>query len=300
MAVKILSGSNMPGWRKHMDWKRRLKLTYRIVGKHCGGGGKNYNDRLEESVINYLELAEQLSQKIKESRTDLAEAAVSSSFKMLKLEELKKYVYYLDKHIGLIWRRLIFKEKIPHEEKIFSLFEPYTEWITKGKAGNKIELGLNVAICSDQFGFIVHHRIMVKENDVDVTIPIADELLQIYSIKSISYDKGFWSRQNYFKLSPKIQKTVMPKKGRLNKEEYIREHEKQFLALRKKHSAVESDINCLEHHGLNRCPDKSLKHFRRYVALGVLAYNLHKLGNILLENDRNTRKRERFRKLKAA
>ncbi|HEX9974255.1 MAG TPA: ISNCY family transposase, partial [bacterium] len=45
-------------------------------------------------------------------------------------------------------------------------------------------------------------------------------------------------------------------------------------------------INCLEHHGLNRCPDKGLDGFRRYTALGVLAYNLHKLGNILLAQDR--------------
>ncbi len=37
---------------------------------------------------------------------------------------------------------------------------------------------------------------------------------------------------------------------------------------------------------MNRCPDKGITSFRRYAALGVLAYNLHKLGNILLEQDR--------------
>jgi hypothetical protein len=55
--------------------------------------------------------------------------------------------------------------------------------------------------------------------------------------------------------------------------------------LRKYHSAVESDINCLEHHGLNKCPDKGIINFRKYTALGVLAHSLHKLGNILLERD---------------
>ena len=48
---------------------------------------------------------------------------------------------------------------------------------------------------------------------------------------------------------------------------------KTFKKLRHKHSAVESDINRLEHHGLDRCPDKGLKAFRRYCALGVLAAN---------------------------
>ena len=49
---------------------------------------------------------------------------------------------------------------------------------------------------------------------------------------------------------------------------------------------VESDINRLEHHGLDRCPDKGLNAFKRYCALGVLAANLHKLGNVLQEKAR--------------
>jgi hypothetical protein len=82
------------------------------------------------------------------------------------------------------------------------------------------------------------------------------------------------------------QELIMPKKGKLNQTEYEREHTKRFNELRRKHAAVESAINCLEHHGLNRCPDKGIAGFTRYAALGVLAYNLHKLGNILLEQDR--------------
>jgi hypothetical protein len=38
----------------------------------------------------------------------------------------------------------------------------------------------------------------------------------------------------------------------------------------------------LEHHGLDRCPDKGLPGFKRYVGFGVLAYNLHKIGQRLL------------------
>ncbi len=39
----------------------------------------------------------------------------------------------------------------------------------------------------------------------------------------------------------------------------------------------------LEHHGLNRCADKGIEGYRRYVGLSVLAYNLHILGNHLVE-----------------
>jgi IS5 family transposase len=38
----------------------------------------------------------------------------------------------------------------------------------------------------------------------------------------------------------------------------------------------------LEHHGLNRCPDKGLQHYKNYVGLSVLAYNLHQLGKKII------------------
>ena len=203
------------------------------------------------------------------------------------LSELVYYHDHLAKHIDLVHRRLINGEKIAHAEKVFSLFEPYTEWISKGKTGTPVELGLRIAIAVDQFGFILGYYIMQHEQDVDIAVPFAQQLLTRYSIASLSYDKGFWSPGNYRQLSLRVDQLIMPKKGKLSHAEKEREYSKSFQQLRRQHAAVESAINCLEHHGLNRCPDKGLPNFRRYTALGVLAYNLHKLGNMLLEQERD-------------
>ena len=35
--------------------------------------------------------------------------------------------------------------------------------------------------------------------------------------------------------------------------------------------------------GLKKVPDSGIEGYKRYVALGVLGYNIHKLGAILLE-----------------
>ena len=78
---------------------------------------------------------------------------------------------------------------------------------------------------------------------------------------------------------------ILPKKGRLNEEEKQREGTTTFKELRNGHSAVESNINMLEHHGLQRCRDKGMKGFKRCVGLSVLAYNLHLLGNVLLARE---------------
>ena len=41
-------------------------------------------------------------------------------------------------------RRLLRGETIPNAEKVFSVFEDYTRWIAKGKAGTPVELGVPV------------------------------------------------------------------------------------------------------------------------------------------------------------
>ena len=80
----------------------------------------------------------------------------------------------------------------------------------------------------------------------------------------------------------------MPKKGKLSAADQERQSQKRWRQLSNKHSAVESDINSLEHHGLDRCPDKGYAGYARYAGLGVLAYNLHRIGNHLLKERRRT------------
>jgi hypothetical protein len=72
---------------------------------------------------------------------------------------------------------------------------------------------------------------------------------------------------------------VLPKKGRCNKAECEEETAKDFIRFKRKHSAVESAINGLENHGLDRCPDHGIQGFKRYVGLSVLARNLQIMGH---------------------
>ena len=53
------------------------------------------------------------------------------------------------KHIDLAERRLLKGEKIPYSEKVFSLFEPHTKRINKGKAGVIAEPGQNHLIITE-------------------------------------------------------------------------------------------------------------------------------------------------------
>lgn len=253
----------------------------RLLSKTAFNGGKNKEERLLEQATEYIEIVESLNEKIMETILALYDLNYES-------EDLAYFYDMQLKHIDLIRRRVINKEIIPANEKIYSLFETYTEWLNKGKQGGKIELGVKLLVSTDQYNFIIDYKLMNKEVDLDQTIPVADRLLAKFgykSIDSISYDKGFSKSGNKELVEIYIPNVILDKRGKLSKEEKHIQNEKKYKKLKYAHSAIESNINCLEHHGLDKCPDKSEKSFKRYVGLGVLAYNLHKIGNIMMKNE---------------
>ena len=268
------------GWRKKKDWRKRIKSSCRKVGQVSSRGGKNKADRLKKSVISYLEINEQLIYKIIDWSDDIPSHDIIGG--ILK-DELDRYIEWMIIHMDLLERRLIKGETIPHSEKKFSLFETYTEWIKKGKFRPNVELGKKLCITTDQYGLIIHNRIMEHESDSEVVLDIAVDLIDRYQIKSWSFDKGFWNPVNKELLQDHVERVIMPKKGRRNESEEIEETLPAFKRLRNQHSAVESNINELEHRGLDRCPDRGYDHFKRYAAIGICAYNLHKIGAELLK-----------------
>jgi IS5 family transposase len=119
--------------------------------------------------------------------------------------------------------------------------------------------------------------ICMLTHNVFITVSIQTKFSNAV-ISSHSFDKGFWSKDNLAILEPeKTETVVLPKRGRQTKEDKEREDQPDFKLLRRKHSAVESNINMPEHHGLNRCSGKGLRHYKNYVGLSVLAHNLHQL-----------------------
>jgi IS5 family transposase len=88
---------------------------------------------------------------------------------------------------------------------------------------------------------------------------------------------------------------VLPQKGKLPHQDKELEYSEQFIQKRKQHSAVESVINALENHGLDRCSDHGIDSFKRYVALAVLARNLQKLGRLVQQKQLQWQKRREAR-----
>jgi hypothetical protein len=204
-----------------------------------------------------------------------------------KVEEVKSkfktFIDYVFKFADQIERRIIKGEQIPHSEKVFSIFKPHTEWISKGKSGIICELGIKVLITTDQYNFIIGHEVMQNKSDVDVILDHIKKLLENQHITSLSCDKGFHSKSNQEELSKLVTNVVIPQKGKLSKERKDKEHEDIFIDTRKDHSEIESNINGLGSMGYAKCRDVSLEKFKTHVSVTVLARNLWNLGRFLIK-----------------
>ncbi len=278
-------GYALPGWRKAKAWRRQLKTCERVASQIVYRGGPNKEARVQRAVRDYRAVGRELSTKVQASLLGLCDQPVDAA----DWEALAYFHAMLDKHLDLVERRLLQEETLPPHEKVFSLFEPHSEWIQKGKQRPNVELGHRLLIATDQHQLIQDYAEPVGEAEVDQSVPVTDRLLGRYgpgSLASLSFDKGFTRTEDRDLLHLYVPIVVMPKRGKKNAAETEREREKQFVALRRAHSAVESEIHSLEHHGLNRCLDVGLDGYRRYVGLGVLSYNLHVIGRELLVRQR--------------
>jgi hypothetical protein len=244
--------------------------------------------------LDYIDVCQGFVVKAKETIQILRELAILSLSQDFRLSIVEHYLRHAECQIDQIRRRVVLDEKIPHDEKVFSIFEPHTEWISKGKAGVPQELGLKVCVLKDQYGFILHHQVMQQQTDDKVAVAMAQGAKDRFeNLVGCSFDKGFYSPENKRQLPNILAYIVLPKKGRLSAKDKQIEQSEEFMQSRRNHSAVESSINALENHGLDRCLDHGLHGFKRYVALAVLARNIQLLGQLIQQKEQKRQKRRK-------
>lgn len=287
----LCSEAGMTSWRQSQHNILTVKRAYRKVQQIRRSTSQDEAKKAERELLiveahqEYVTLAKGFVDKaegtIVEIRGKGFEIKTESS-----LLEIEGFIKHARRQMDQITRRVVQGETIPHEEKVFSIFEQHTEWISKGKAGVPQELGLRVCIVEDQYQFILHQLVMEKETDDKVAVPMIRKTQESFpELKMCSFDKGYHSPANRAELGQMLEKAILPKKGRLTLTEKEVESSEEFISMKRSHSAVESAINALENHGLDMCPDHGIFGFKRYVALAVLSRNIQNLGHIIQQKE---------------
>ena len=79
-----------------------------------------------------------------------------------------------------------------------------------------MELGHLLLVTSDQYQFIVDYKVMEKQRDASQLSDLCERIKKYYpeeKIKSHSFDKAFWSKDNLTTLQGAgLEQIILPKK----------------------------------------------------------------------------------------
>jgi hypothetical protein len=298
LTARVCEQQGWSEWRQYHYNLRQIKKLSRQVQQLKRTTAKaetrraQRETRLKAAYNDYLELAATFLNKA-ETVLNRLEAVTEDRLRQ-QVATIHGFISDGRRQIDQIQRRIFQGESIPHAEKIFSLFERHTEWISKGKAGVSQELGLRVALIADQYGFILTHQVLKKQTDDKVAVALVEQTQLLFpTFAGCSFDKGFYTPKNRQTLLQRLKQLVLPKKGKLSPADQALENDPAWRAMRQQHSAIESTINAMENHGLDRCLDHGEAGFERYVALAKVARNLQIMGSYLMQKERQSQKRRR-------
>ena len=289
-------------WRQHAYNVGHVKRAMRTAQNKKRSKAQSETQKAKNVVLviaahqDYLDVARRYLCKANGTLTQLEQCGFVSELDVTRKVGIEGFMAHAERQIDQIRRRVILGEVIAHDEKVFSIFEPHTEWISKGKAGVPVELGVKVCLLEDQYQFILHHQVMQQQTDEQVAVPMVMQAKKRFpQLVACSFDKGFHSTANQVALQDHLSLVALPRKGKLSQSAQEIEQSAGFVKARRAHSAVESAINALEVHGLDLCRDHGIVGFKRYVAWAVVARNIHRIGALLWQQEQQRALRKGMR-----
>jgi IS5 family transposase len=291
LSAELAAKHGLPGWRQQHHLLTKVKQLVHDIRRLSRAKAKGA-DRLKPGYRDLLTLAEELLERARQLLRTLTFDVEVAGINWLgaKMDDQKKellhYMQLTEKVCDTARRRVLLGETVPNEDKIFSMFEPHTELIKRGKQPDPIQYGHQVLVIEDAAGFICHYEVVANGVlDQDLVVPVMTELQRRFDdkIQRASFDRGFHTPENQKKLAEIVSHPCIVKRGKLNSSEQQQAASVEYRQARQSHPGVESAIGALQSgNGQERCRDRSKLGYERYVGLGVLGRNLHVLGKLLI------------------
>ena len=266
-------------------WRPRLRNAKRLTQKLLRGGATLHKATRKKLYGKLIGATERVLGRATEvcARIKSGQVAVSSPLEKLELEayaeDLGQYLPLAAKCVAQARKRVLEEQEVPNAEKIFSIFEPHTELLIRGKAGKQIELGHMVELRQIEGGLITYYKTHERRPaEPPLMTRAVVEHKEFFGLvpERCAGDKGFFSAAMVTALQALgVKQVCVPKKGRRNAEEEQREHSRWFKVAQAFRAGIEGTISVLKRvFGLERCLREGWEHFQSWVGSGVLAHNL--------------------------
>jgi len=263
---------------------RRAKRLAQQIGRKSGK--QNAAAELKPLYNELIGRVEAISEWAGEVRQALVSRSKNQTYGLLEdaiaqalIQEVDHYRELGKKVIDQAKRRVLLGETVPNDQKLFSIFEPHTELLQRGKAGKPVEFGHMIQIQQVAQKFITDYDAFekkpVEHQLLDVAIESHRGLFGKYP-KEAAADKGYYESVDALKdLRKKVKLVAVGKKGARTEEETEREHDPAFRHAQRFRAGVEGTISFLKRVlGLLRCFNKGWQHFAATVGATVFGHNL--------------------------
>jgi transposase, IS5 family len=258
--------------------------------------------RQEQQTATYRELIGIAEEVIESARAALRQTRKARSKGMitdLAIAETRKEIEHFcglgDRVIDQS-RRRVNGEQVPTVEKLYSIFEPHTDLIKRGKVQSPIEFGHKVFLAESARGLITQYDVL-DGNPIDeqqVVISLVRHRQTFGDVpKLYGSDRGFFSEKNVMSCKQEGVKVVcIPQRGGTKApEREAYQKSREFKDGQRFRAGIEGRISVLfRGRGMKRCLAEGRERFELWVAAAVLANNLMKIAALLA--DRSSRRRK--------
>ena len=173
----------------------------------------------------------------------------------------------------------IFKNDTHYSDKVFSLFEPHSEAIRKGKAAKPTEFGKLLRVQEAEHQIVVDYEVYEQRpEDQSLVIPTIEAHLRVFgrAPQLLAADRGFWSAANRRAAQERgVKQVCIPALGKLTAEQAAEQRQRWFRRGQRWRVGCEGRISILKRRdGLERCRYHGMAGMRRWVGWGVVSNNL--------------------------
>ena len=254
-------------WRFHV---KKIKNMEFFIARYSKSTSRKRLRQVRQKMKTLIERVEEVLEK---AETLVAWAKRSTSLELMAIGAvLADYLPVMRRVANVARRREFEGERVPNQEKVFSIFEPHTELIMRGRRGQPIEFGHKVLLTQSKQKFITDY-VVLEENrsDSDLLPLVFDRHEEKYGRrpKTIAADKGFCpDADTYEELEEQVAFLGVPRR--------TRDFGDVMMAIWQQWRAgIEGTISCLKRaFRLARCCFRGFKNFSSAVGSAVFCHNL--------------------------
>lgn len=275
--IKKAKNAGLSSGKVVRDFSRSTKRKVLNIVKFARGrsdSSKAAFKKSYEKIINITKQVVKNVQKIRETiekETGLLAHAIK--------EEVDHYLPLVQKVISQAKRRVLEGESVSTAEKIFSIFEPHSYVVRKGKSHKPNEFGQVIKLQEAEGSIITDYQTYLSQpDDSGEFLPSVQKHIDIFGRAPHldAGDRGFYSKNNEEKAHQMgVKRVCLPKKGKLFKERKELQKSRWFKQGQRFRAGSEGKISVMKRrHGFNRCRNKGQTGFDCWIAWGVIAKNL--------------------------